>query len=77
MTRPPFYSPGGAFMADDKSKRGSEDRAKVSLSEQYEVAYFADRHGLSQQDAKKIISEAGSSRARADELAAARKGSDE
>ena len=56
-------------MADDKSKRGGPDRSRVSAEEQYEVAYFAKKHGLSQDRARQIIQQAGPSREKADELA--------
>ncbi len=56
-------------MADDKSQRGGPDRSRVSAEEQYEVAYFAKKHGVSQDEARRIIQQAGPSRAKADELA--------
>jgi len=34
-------------MADDRANRGARDRGRVSGSEQYEVDYFAKRHGIS------------------------------
>jgi len=55
-------------MADDEMNRDSEDRPTLALSEQYQVAYFAARHGISQRAAKEIIAEAGSSRSKADDL---------
>ena len=59
-------------MADDKSKRGAQDRRRVSLSEQYEVKYFARKHKLPIADARSIIQQAGASRDKANELAASR-----
>jgi len=56
-------------MADDKSKTDGRDRAKVSSSEQYEVQYFADKHGLSTTEARSIIKAAGNSREKADAAA--------
>ena len=56
-------------MADDKSKTGGVDRSRVSGSEQYEVDYFAKKHGISTERAKEIIRQAGNDRARADKLA--------
>jgi hemerythrin superfamily protein len=49
-------------MADDKRKRGSRDRATVSASETYELSYFADKHGLSQDEAQGLIDRVGNSR---------------
>lgn len=59
-------------MADDKSKRGAQDRAKISTTEQYEVDYFAKKHGLTEAEAVKIIKAAGGSREKADAAAAKR-----
>ena len=56
-------------MADNKNKRGAQDRARVSGSEQYEVSYFAKKHGLTADEARKIIANAGPSRERADAAA--------
>ncbi|QIG68360.1 DUF3606 domain-containing protein [Rhizobium phage RHph_Y3_56_1] len=56
-------------MADDKSKRGAADRNKVAAGEPYEVAYFAKKHGLSKEDAERIIKRHGSDRDAADKAA--------
>lgn len=49
-------------MADDKSKTGGEDRGRVSGSEEYEVRYFAESHGISIEQAQKLIDEHGNNR---------------
>jgi len=36
-------------MADNKSKKGQQDRSKVSGSEKYEIQYFKDKMGVSSQ----------------------------
>ncbi len=56
-------------MSDDKSKRGSADRAKVAGGEPYEVEYFARKHGISQAQARNLISEVGNDRAALDAAA--------
>jgi hypothetical protein len=56
-------------MADDKHNTGAEDRSRVAVEEQYEVAYFAEKHGLTAAQAREIISLAGNSRAKADAAA--------
>jgi hypothetical protein len=56
-------------VSDDKSKRGAADRDRVSASEPYEVAYFAKKHGISSDDAKRIIKQHGSDRDSADRAA--------
>jgi hemerythrin superfamily protein len=56
-------------MADDKSKRGARDRATVAASEPYEVGYFADKHGISREDAQALIDRIGNDRAKLDAAA--------
>ncbi len=56
-------------MSDNKTMQDGRDRAKVNSQEQYEVAYFAQKHGLSAGEARKIIEEAGPSREAADAAA--------
>ena len=51
-------------MADDKSKRGAADRSKVAAGEGYEVSYFARKHGISRDDAQKLIKDVGNDRAK-------------
>ena len=34
-------------MTDDTNDRGAQDRARVSGEQEYEVRYFADKHGIS------------------------------
>ena len=56
-------------MSDNKQMRDGRDRSKVSSEEQYEVAYFAQKHGLSTTKARDIIKRAGPSRQAADAAA--------
>jgi hypothetical protein len=56
-------------MADHKDNVGTQDRVRVAAEQQYEVQYFADRHGISAEEAQKIIVQAGPSREEADSLA--------
>lgn len=49
-------------MPDDKNDQGAQDRARVSAEQPYEVAYFARKHGLSQDRARDIIEKHGPSR---------------
>jgi len=37
-------------MADDKSKKGKQDRSQVSGSENYKIQYFKDKMGVSRQE---------------------------
>ena len=56
-------------MADNKSKRGKQDRRRVASGEPYEIGYFARKHGISRAQAEKIIKNARGSRERANALA--------
>ena len=56
-------------MADDKTKRGAADRSRVSGSEPYEVAYFAKKHGITQEQARALIKKHGNSRKKLDAAA--------
>jgi len=56
-------------MADDKSKRGAEDRARVAGEQGYEVDYFANKHGISREQAEQLIRQIGNDRVRLDEAA--------
>jgi hypothetical protein len=56
-------------MADDKSNAGQQDRSRVAAEQQYEVSYFADKHGITIERARNIIRKAGASRADADAAA--------
>jgi hypothetical protein len=47
-------------MADDKTKKGKQDRNKVSGSENYEINYFKDKLGVSSQAVTGAIRATGS-----------------
>jgi hypothetical protein len=49
-------------MADDKSNVGEPDRSRVSGSEPYEVSYFAQKHGISSEQARDLIDRHGNDR---------------
>ena len=59
-------------MSDDKTKQGL-DRKFVASGEDYEVRHFADRHGLSIEQAQSLIEKHGNSRTKLDEAAKALK----
>lgn len=56
-------------MSDDKTNRGEPDRSRVSGSEPYEVRYFAEKHGLSMDQARDLIERVGPDRERLDRAA--------
>jgi hypothetical protein len=47
-------------MADDKSKRGKQDRSRVNMNEDYEVRYWSKKLGLSKEGLKRATSKFGS-----------------
>lgn len=53
-------------MADDKSQRGGADRRTVAGAEDYEVDYFAEKHGLTREQAKDLIKRVGNDREKLD-----------
>jgi hypothetical protein len=57
-------------MADDVSKRGTQDRVRVASEQGYEVDHFARKHGISQEQAKRLIEQIGNDRAKLDQAAA-------
>jgi hypothetical protein len=56
-------------MSDDKNDRGAQDRSRVAGSEDYEVRYFADKHGISVEQAQQLNERHGNSRDTLDEAA--------
>lgn len=50
-------------MADDRSNRGGRDRSRVAAGQGYELGYFARKHGISRDEARKLIARVGNDRA--------------
>jgi hypothetical protein len=46
-------------MPDDKSKRGLADRHRISLSENYECHYWAEKFGVSVAQLKQAVQKVG------------------
>ncbi len=57
-------------MPDNKSKRGKADRAKFSGGQGYEVYYFARKHSISPDKARKLIDQIGNDREKLNKAAA-------
>ena len=51
-------------MSDDKSKQGTQDRARVAGGQDYEVDYEARKLGITPDQLKAIIARVGSDRAK-------------
>ena len=49
-------------MADDKQNVGGQDRGRVAGEQDYEVRHFAERHGITLEQAQQLIAEQGNSR---------------
>jgi hypothetical protein len=58
-----------SFMPDDKPKVGEPDRSRVAADQDYEVRQFAEKHGLSLQQALDLIARHGTNRERLEEEA--------
>ena len=56
-------------MADNKQDVGGRDRSRVSGSDDYEVRYFAEKHGISMDQAHALIRQHGNNREELDRAA--------
>jgi hypothetical protein len=56
-------------MADDRTKTGAADRGRVAGGEGYEVEYFAQKHGITAEQARDLIDRHGNDRAALDAAA--------
>lgn len=56
-------------MADDKSNVGGQDRSRVSGEQGYELDYFAQKHGISREQARDLIDRIGNDREKLDAAA--------
>ena len=49
------------IMADNKSKRGGQDRSRINMTEDYEVRYWSDKFGVSKEELQRAVERVGSS----------------
>jgi hypothetical protein len=49
-------------MADDKSKTGGQDRSRVAGGQDYEVRHFAEKNGITIDQAREVIQRCGNDR---------------
>ena len=61
-------------MADNTKNRGGRDRSRVAGGQGYELGYFARKHGISREEAKKLIQRVGNDRAKLNAAAEKLKG---
>lgn len=50
-------------MADDKTDRGPQDRARINMSEDYEVRYWMKKFNVTKEELASAVAKAGSSAA--------------
>lgn len=48
-------------MSDDLTDRGAQDRARISMSEDHEVAYWTDALGVSADTLQRAVDQVGNS----------------
>lgn len=46
-------------MADDKSKRGGEDRERIAMSQDHEVRYWTKKFGVSEDELRQAVDKVG------------------
>lgn len=46
-------------MSDDKTNRGSPDRDRINLSEDYEVRYWTDHLGVTEDRLREVVGRVG------------------
>jgi hypothetical protein len=61
------------FLAELWKRVGGAGASRLSAGEEYAIELFAEKHGITADQARKIIDRAGGSRSKADELAAKQK----
>ena len=48
-------------MSDDLKNRGPQDRSRISLTEEWEVAYWTKSLGVSREELEKLVRQHGNS----------------
>ena len=48
-------------MPDDKSNIGGQDRTRIAMGEDHEVAYWTEKFGVGREELAKAVDEVGSS----------------
>jgi Protein of unknown function (DUF3606) len=48
-------------MSDDKTNRGSQDRSRISIHEEYELRDWSKRLGVTSEELKKAVGQVGTS----------------
>lgn len=48
-------------MSDDKTNRGGQDRSRIALKEAYELPYWTERFGVSEDELRRAVAVVGDS----------------
>jgi len=48
------------MMSDDLSKKGFQDRSRINMNEDHEVAYWTEKFGVTKEELQSAIDAAGS-----------------
>lgn len=56
-------------LSDDKIYVGEPDRSPVAGKQDYEVRYLAEKHGMSEEQARELIARVGNDRQKLDQAA--------
>lgn len=48
-------------MADDLTKKGPQDRARISLSERHEIRYWVEALGVTEDELRAVVEKVGNS----------------
>ena len=46
-------------MADDKTKRGPQDASRINVHEEYEVRYWTEKFGCTEEELKTAVKKVG------------------
>ncbi|MFC4293571.1 DUF3606 domain-containing protein [Novosphingobium tardum] len=61
-------------MSDDTNNVGAQDRSRIAGHQEHEVRYFADKHGITVEQAQQLIAQHGNNRGALDNAARRMKG---
>ncbi|WP_125721138.1 DUF3606 domain-containing protein [Flavobacterium ustbae] len=48
-------------MSDDLKNKGQQDRSRINMNEDHEVAYWTEKFNVSREELQRAVDEAGSS----------------
>jgi hypothetical protein len=49
------------IMSDDLNKKGQQDRSRINMNEDHEVAYWTEKFNVSREELQRAVDQAGSS----------------